>query len=268
MPALLLETAELQALLDQKSDVILVDVGSAERFQNAHIPGAVLVTPGETQAGPPFPGFCPSDDSLTRLMQGIGLTAQSHVVVYDDEGGGWAGRFIWILDEIGHTHYSHLNGGLQAWASEERTLESGLQKPEHSSITVAAKHNFSVTLAEVVKLLNESELQIWDARSPLEYRGEALYAARGGHIPGAVNYEWTRAMDQQNSFRLKPLKQLEAELLNLGLNKDKATITHCQTHHRSGLTYLLAKLIGFQNIKAYPGSWGEWGNHPETPIET
>ena len=109
--------------------------------------------------------------------------------------------------------------------------------------------------------------QIWDARSPKEYRGETINAAKGGHIPGALNYEWTQAMDQSQNLRLKPLEQILKELQALGMSADKDTVTHCQSHHRSGLTYLLAKLLNFKSIKAYAGSWGEWGNRLDTPIE-
>ena len=268
MPALLLEASELKSLLlEQESPgLILVDLGAEERYLGQHIPGAKLVTPALTQAGPPIPGFCPSIEQVTHIMRSIGLTKDSHVVVYDDEGGGWAGRFIWLLDEIGHTNYSYLNGGIHAWASEGYSLESGAARSEQSSIEISFNGQHSVEIKDIIPMLSSGEIQIWDARSPMEYRGESVYAARGGHIPGALNYEWTNAMDRNNSLRLKPLSVIETELASIGITKDKPTITHCQTHHRSGLTYLIAKLLGFTSIKAYPGSWGEWGNHPDTPI--
>lgn len=90
---------------------------------------------------------------------------------------------------------------------------------------------------------------------------------RAGHIPGAINYEWTQAMDPGRHYRLKPLNKLKSELAALGITADKKIITHCQSHHRSGLTYLVAKLLGFSDVKAYPGSWCEWGNRDDTPIE-
>ena len=269
MPALLLEASELSSLIAQQNefDFILVDVGKQERFSSQHIPGAVLVTPSETQAPAPIPGLCPPLEHLTKLMQGIGLSKDSHIIVYDDEGGGWAGRFIWLLDEIGHKHYSYLNGVIHAWLDKVFEVESGASTPKASSINITLNQQHSVSLEDVLSELNGGDVQIWDARSPKEYTGETLYAARGGHIPGAKNYEWTNAMDKQDSLRLKPLSILEDELKAAGITKDKATITHCQTHHRSGLTYLIAKIMGFTSIKAYPGSWGEWGNHPDTPID-
>lgn len=266
---LLIEAEELnEALSGPDTDkFLLVDLASEERFNQAHLPGARLVTPGETQSGPPAPGFAPSDEQLSNLMQRIGLHADSHVIIYDDEGGGWAGRFIWLLDEIGHTRYSYLNGGIHAWAAAGLPVESGFVAHPASTIQVRNSGRHSVKLEAVIASLDSASLQIWDARSPMEYRGESIYAAKGGHIPGACNYEWTNAMDRSRELRLKPFEQILAELAAAGIDPAKDTITHCQSHHRSGLTYLLAKLLNFKSIKAYAGSWAEWGNHPNTPTQ-
>ena len=113
--------------------------------------------------------------------------------------------------------------------------------------------------------LGAEDLAIWDARGPLEYSGEKVVAARGGHIPGAVNFEWTAGMDLARSLRIR--KDMPQILEQLGITPDKEVITHCQTHHRSGFTYLVAKALGYPRLKGYAGSWGEWGNHPDTPIE-
>jgi thiosulfate/3-mercaptopyruvate sulfurtransferase len=269
MPELLIEAEELHTLLasEASKQLIIVDLGKEDRFLSAHIPGAVLVQPAMTQAGPPTPGLAPSDEQLSQLMQHIALRNDSLVIVYDDEGGGWAGRFIWLLDEIGHHNYRYLNGGIHAWAAASYDLQQGPAQAEKSDIQVSASGEHSYSLEQLKEAVNEQSIQIWDARSPMEHSGETVYAARGGKIPGALNYEWTRAMDQQNNLRLKPIEALEEELAAVGIDPKKPTATHCQTHHRSGLTYLLGKLLKFDNIKAYPGSWGEWGNQADTPIE-
>ncbi|EPN57813.1 bifunctional thiosulfate sulfurtransferase/phosphatidylserine decarboxylase, partial [Pseudomonas syringae pv. actinidiae ICMP 18807] len=113
--------------------------------------------------------------------------------------------------------------------------------------------------------LGADDLAIWDARAPTEYSGEKVVAAKGGHIPGAVNFEWTAGMDKARNLRIR--QDMPQILQDLSITPDKEVITHCQTHHRSGFTYLVAKALGYPRVKAYAGSWGEWGNHPDTPVE-
>ena len=100
--------------LDRPDNLVIVDLGKAERFAEEHIPGALLVTPAETQAGPPIPGLMPPIESIKQLFLRLGINNDKHIVVYDDEGGGWAGRFIWMLDELGYSSYSYLDGCLVA----------------------------------------------------------------------------------------------------------------------------------------------------------
>ena len=269
MLPLFIEPNDLQELCQSSpSGLIIIDLGSEARFSEEHIPGAILVTPAETQAPPPVPGFLPDTESLTRFMRRIGLTINIHVVVYDDEGGGGAGRFIWMLDEIGHTKYSYLNGGLISWKGEGLAIDSGILSNEPSDIAIEVNDAHTIKCEALCEALSSPNTLIWDARSPMEHNGEKKFSARGGHIPGAINYEWTRAMDPQNHYRLKPLTKLKSELAEIGITSDKDIFTHCQSHHRSGLTYLIAKLLDFPSIKAYSGSWGEWGNRQDTPIES
>jgi thiosulfate/3-mercaptopyruvate sulfurtransferase len=267
LPALL-EPEILHALApDQRAQVLVVDLSHPDRFLHQHVPGAVYVHPNETQAKPPFPGLIPDDAALTQIMQRIGLTPERHVVVYDDEGGGWAGRFIWLLEEIGHNRWSYLNGGIHAWLGKSFDVARGHSHVDATTVQVSATHHHTIDCEQLRNALEAGPVQILDARSPAEYRGERQTAARSGHIPGAVNYEWTRVMDPARQLRLRALDQIEQELSGLGLHKDRPLITHCQSHHRSGLTWLVAKLLGYQDVKAYAGSWSEWGNRSDTPIE-
>lgn len=265
---LLIETEALVSALDQP-DLLIVDTSSRDNYLRHHIPGAVHIAPSELQRGEkPAVGKIPREADLQALFSRIGLRPEHHVVAYDDEGGGWAGRLIWTLDAIGHHNYSYLNGGLHAWLAGGHPTENGEHDVPSSDISI---HIDSTPIAEIegfLNLLGNSQLAIWDARSAEEYRGEKVLAARGGHIPGAVNLDWLALMDKDNDFRLKDLGELEAQLQSLGITRDRTVITHCQTHHRSGLSYLLMKILGYPHIKAYDGSWGEWGNRDDTPINT
>ena len=265
---LLLEPEQLLPHLND-SRLLILDLCNSENYARHHIPGALHLVPSALQCGqPPAPGKLPSAERLTQIFSAIGLSPDKHVVVYDDEGGGWAGRLIWTLDVLGHQHYSYLNGGLHAWANEGHPVEATVRKalPSHFQATINKQPIASID--EVLTSLNDPGSAIWDARSNLEYEGSKVVAKHGGHIPGAVNIDWLELMDRERNLRLVDSRQLQQRLDQLGLGQDKCVITHCQTHHRSGLTYLAMKILGYTNIKAYDGSWSEWGNRDDTPIET
>ena len=121
---LVIESADLLGRLDSKH-LILVDLTSVARYAEGHIPGAHFVDPKRTQLGqPPAPGLLPSKADLEKLFGELGHTPDATYVVYDDEGGGWAGRFIWMLDVIGHQKYHYLDGGLLAWLEEGHPLST------------------------------------------------------------------------------------------------------------------------------------------------
>lgn len=265
---LLIEPQELAALLPL-ANTLVIDQSKIETYLEHHIPGAVHLDFKRLQLGvKPTPGALPSNEDLTQVFSELGLTPETHVIASDDEGGGWAGRLIWVLDVIGHSHYSYVNGGIKAWLQEGLPTESGEQTPVASEYRVdAVNHGFSLTKEEIQSRLGEPEFAIWDARSAAEYTGEKVISARGGHIPGAVNYEWTLGMDAANGLRINNLDDFRQLLTTLGLDESKEIATHCQTHHRSGYTYLVGKILGL-NIKAYAGSWSEWGNDPDTPVTT
>ena len=262
---LVIEPRDLKARLDAPH-VIVVDLSSAEQYKTGHIPGARFVEPKRTQLGlPPAPGLLPTQAALEALFGELGHTPDAVYVVYDDEGGGWAGRFIWLLDVIGHRAYHYLDGGIHAWIAEGYDVTQDVPPAVGGPVALTLHDEPTATREYLQSRLGAADLAIWDARSAAEYRGEKVLAAKGGHIPGAANFEWTAGMDKERSLRIRT--DMPQVLKDLGITPDKEVITHCQTHHRSGFTYLVAKALGYPRVKAYAGSWGEWGNHPDTPVE-
>jgi thiosulfate/3-mercaptopyruvate sulfurtransferase len=251
-------------------DILLVAVVQQAVFNTHYIPGSVLVEPTELMSGvKPAVGRLPTKEKLDTLFSRIGLTCDKHVVVYDDEGGGWAGRLIWTLDIIGHKNYSYLDGGLSAWLKMGfplSNIKTDYSMPVPTNFATSIREELLVSKDDVLTSIDDVEKMIWDARALEEFNGTKVTALRNGHIPGAANLDWLDLQDRQNDLRLKPLPEIERQLNKLGISKDKKVITHCQTHHRSGLTYLVGKALGY-DIKAYDGSWSEWGNDPEVPIE-
>ncbi|MGN5518688.1 rhodanese-like domain-containing protein [Halopseudomonas sp. Lyrl_26] len=261
---LLLEPTDLPAELDP-TRFRLVDLSRSEQYLAGHIPGAVHLPPGSLISPAPRPGLLPDVQSLQHILGSLGHHDQLHYIVYDDEGGGWAGRFIWLLDSVEHHRYSYINGGLVAWHDEGLPLERQINQVEPTQPTLQIDTSPTIDVDTLMADLDNPDRVIWDARSPAEHQGVRVFAAKGGHIPGAINFEWTSGMDPQRGLRLRA--DLASRLQALGITPDKEVVTHCQTHHRSGFTYLAAKILGYPRIRAYAGSWSEWGNHPDTPVE-
>jgi thiosulfate/3-mercaptopyruvate sulfurtransferase len=160
-----------------------------------------------------------------------------------------------------------LDGGLKAWLIEGHPVKQDRETRPPSHFHGTYQGNKVADKKYILAHLFDPNVVILDARSPAEYHGEDVRAQRGGHIPGAVNFEWIRAIDQERNLRFKPVDKLRSMLESLGITPDKEVICHCQTHHRSAHTYMVLKYLGYPKVKGYPGSWSEWGNDPDTPIE-
>lgn len=264
---LLIEPQALAAMLGEP-DLLIVDLSKEAVYQQAHVPGAVHLDFKALQRGePPAPGLLPDLDQLSEVLSGIGLTPESRVVAYDDEGGGWAGRLLWTLACVGHERFAYLDGGIHAWLADGLPTEARDNEPTRSTYQVTATQpGPQVDLDYVLAHHRDDQVVIWDARSEEEYAGVRAFAPKAGHIPGAVHFEWTDAMDKSRHLRVRNLDTLRKELAAIGITADKEIITHCQTHHRSSFTWLVGKLLGL-NIRGYAGSWSEWGHHPDTPVE-
>lgn len=261
---LVIEPEQLAAQLEHK-DVRVIDLSPTPDYHNGHIPGAIALSSQLLLAGiPPAPGKLPSTAQLEEVFGDLGLKPEQHIVACDNEGGGWAGRLLWTLEVIGHKKYSYLNGGMRAWRGAGLPLSTKVSAPESSEIEISIDSASSITVEELQQRLGDDSLLVWDARSPAEYYGERVLAMKGGHIPGAVNCDWLRLMDPARELRIR--SDAREFLANLGIDGSREIVTHCQAHHRSAFTWLVGKSLGF-SIRAYPGSWSEWGNLPDTPVE-
>lgn len=268
---LLLEADQLEAALADETlrqQLLIIDTSSADNYAKHHVPGAIHLPPASLQRGEkPAPGKLPHPEQLQAMFSSLGLSPEKHVVVYDDEGGGWAGRLIWTLDVLGHRNYSYLDGGLHAWVNEGHPCEQTANSGDVVDFQVSIDSSVIAEVEDILPRLGAADFAVWDARSAEEHSGSKILAARGGRIPGAFNIDWLDLMDRERNMRLIDLDGLRQTLANLGVSTDTQVVTHCQTHHRSGLSYLAMKLLGFTNIQGYHGSWSEWGNREDTPIE-
>ena len=249
--------------------LIIVDLCKTEQYMQAHVPGAIHMDYRQVIAArPPVMGLLPEPPQLQEIASKIGLTEDKIVVAYDEEGGGKAARLLWTLDAMGHQHISLLNGGIIAWLAEKCPLESTVNVANSEIAYPINEHEAVIARKDyILENLQNNSVALLDTRSTYEFNGEKKFSERAGRIPGAVNMDWILLMDRENHFKLQPTAKIEAMLAERGVNPDKEIIVYCQTHHRSALTYVVLKSLGYEKVRGYPGSWSEWGNLSDTPVE-
>ncbi|MGI9321937.1 MAG: sulfurtransferase, partial [Pseudomonadales bacterium] len=184
MPDLIIEPAQLAKQLDD-NNLLIVDLCQEKNWLQHHLPGAVHVHPAELVSGmKPATGKLPDKQRLEALFSRLGYEPGKHLVAYDDEGGGWAGRFIWTLDVIGHAMSSLLNGGLIAWANEGFPMTAEVIEPAPTKVNITLSDAVVAEKEDLLAAIGRDDTIIWDARAPEEWAGAKVAAARGGHIPG------------------------------------------------------------------------------------
>ncbi len=264
----ILEPDEVETLRKQQN-VVIVDLCSAAQYVSAHIPEArYLPYQHIVRSQPPVMGLLPDAAVFSRVLCNLGINKNTHVIACDDEGCGCAARLVWTLNVFGHRQASIINGGLISWINEGHEVSN--LPPVNNATTdyTLAMTNHEYADADYIKdRLGDASIKLLDARSPAEYSGEKKLATQAGHIPGAHNFEWTDAMDKNNNMRLLAHAQIQSRLNAMGITRTDEVICYCQSHHRSAFSWVMLKHLGYANVKGYPGSWSDWGNRADTPVE-
>jgi thiosulfate/3-mercaptopyruvate sulfurtransferase len=185
-------------------------------------------------------------------------------VVYEADSGMRAARGFWFLDDLGHPAPVLLDGGSDAWRQAGLPIETDARRPDPSTWHGAMDHTKVADWSEVRDRLGHPGTSILDTRSDDEYYGVVARAARGGAIPGAVHVEWKRNL---TGGRFKSPDELRALYAAEGLSPDREVITYCQGGYRAAHGYLALRLAGYPRLRNYTGSWKEWGDRMDLPVE-
>ena len=268
---LLIEAEELVPHLGHEK-LRIVDLTRPSVYEQLHIPHALHVLPKQLVRQEELAsGLLPDEAGLKALVEYLNISPNHHVVAYDDEGGAWAGRLIWNLHCLGFYNASLLNGGIHAWLGVNLPTLADEEKFEKvASLFPVEIQNIEqprIEYDELLSKVSQDNVQVWDCRTVEEYTGQRLAARRGGHIPSARHFEWSTALNRQNHLKLHPLERTKQRLEQLGFKFDQPVVVYCQSHHRSGLAYIIGRLLGW-DIQAYDGAWSEWGNRLDSPIIT
>ena len=266
-PQLLITPAELDERLAAGTGApVLLDLRQAEAFAVGHIPGAVhldLFGISLTDTDPaPLAAFL---WMIGHLLSSRGVDPERGVVVYDEKSGIRAARAFWFLEFFGHPDARQLDGGFGAWEREGRAVTREATPPKASGWMVGRSDERLATWRLLRDRLGAADLAVLDTRTDGEYRGATARAKRGGAVPGAVHVEWTRNLGEDGAF--KPASELRAMYEAAGVTPDKEVISYCQGGYRAAHGYLALRLLGYPRVRNYIGSWKEWGDREDLPIE-
>jgi len=266
-PQLLIETEELGRRLGE-ARLTIVDTRSNEEYAKGHVPGAVnlrwqaLDDLEANKQGLPI-----AVSKAEELFSGLGIGGDTLVVAYDGPRNPFgAARLFYVLEYFGHAKVRVLNGGFAKWGQEGRTISTAVPAPAKGGFAARPRPELSATAEQVRARLGEPTVCLLDARSDDEYSGKDVRASRAGRIPGAVNVDYLRTI-RPDDHTFKSGEELRKIFEAAGATPDRETITYCHTGGRAAHDYFVLRLLGYQRLKNYDGSWVEWGNSDALPVE-
>ena len=259
---------------DNKVRIAEVDYDPKTNYNLGHVPNAALFD-WKKDINDPLARNIISKDDCTALLQRSGIDENTTLVLYGDFNNWFAAFAFWVFKYYGYKDIKLMNGGRKKWLEEDRAISK--DTPNFSKGNFQASQpdeSIRVYLDYVKNKVKSQEATLVDVRSPAEFTGQITappeypteHAQRGGHIPGAQNVPWGQAVNEDGTF--KSLEDLKKLYEPKGITSDKEVIAYCRIGERSSHTWFVLKyLLGYPNVKNYDGSWTEWGNMINNPIE-
>jgi thiosulfate/3-mercaptopyruvate sulfurtransferase len=253
-------------LIESDEDPLLYAMG--------HIPGAVQVDWFTTLQHPVRRDFLPKE-KFEETMASLGISNDTTVVFYGDKSNWFACYALWLFQYYGHEKVRIMNGGRAKWELEKRELVKEVPSYPRAQYIAKGPDKSIRAFRDEVLAQSNAKKPLVDVRSPKEYSGELTHmpnypqegATRGGHIPGAVSIPWSQAVNEADATFKTP-EALRELYEGKDVKSDKEVIAYCRIGERSSLTWFVLKyLLGYPNVKNYDGSWTEWGNLVDAPIE-
>lgn len=255
-------------LIDVRFD--LSDSITGERaYNDSHLPYAHYLHIENDLSGPiqKHGGNHPLPDvpQLTEVFSEIGITNDKMVVFYDDRNDMFASRAWWLLHYLGHNNCYVLDGGFNQWKEKGYDITSDIPEKKRKTFTPHIRNDITVDVDDVKAQLTDQSTYLIDSRARERYLGniEPLYE-KAGHIPGAINYFWQDVLNEHGLWK----SQVELEKHFKQFDKDAEIIVSCGSGISACPNYLSLKMLGFNNVKLYPGSFSDWISYEENEVET
>ena len=261
--SVLISTKELYQRLKNSEDLLLVDTRPFAEYSKSHIQGAVNIDLFQFHwLDTSRTGIKQFENQSRILLSNLGVKKSQRAVFYDNLSGMSSARGVWLLLYFSHKKACLLDGGFQGWQKEGYPVETKTNHFSPSTFIGKRDRKILATFKEVRRSVRRKDSVIVDARTKEEFAGKHVHAARAGHIPSAINVDWEKNIEQ-GSFKTRA----ELSKLYSRIPKDSKIVTYCQGGYRAAHTFLALKILGYENVKMYLGSWGEWGNRTELPVE-
>lgn len=259
---LVISADELRSLIEKKDrNLLIVDARPFAEYAQGHVPGAVNIDLMQFHwIDTSKEGIKQFNRQSKMLLSNIGVSKSRFVVFYDNVSGPSAARGVWLLLYFSHGKVAMLDGGLEGWKTKYET-ETKTNPFRHAKFEGRPDPQILAGYNTIKSAMKNKKTVILDARSKEEYDGTAVRAARAGHIPKAVNIDWN---DNINGSQFKDQKDLEQ--MYSDMPKDAEIIAYCQGGYRAANSFVVLKILGYENVKMYLGSWGEWGNRRDLPV--
>jgi len=266
----LVSTKWVEDNLDNKS-VKIIDIRKSEDYDAGHLPGALNYSKKELQVeSGGVKGLIPPSADISTKLSSLGVKSSDTILIYDGNKNLWSTRFLWTLDVYGHDDARMMDGSFGLWEKENRTITTDVPSISASAynFTGTANSELVTSIDTVLGSLDDSSSVVLDTRGAEEFAGRDVRANRGGHIPGSIHVEWVNNVDEDGRFL--PAADLKQLYGTAEVTDDLGDIyTLCQTAVRATHSwFVLADLLGFDNVSVYDGSWTEWGNKEDTPIDS